>query len=53
MKFLRTSWDVLKQTTLNFFQDDSFSDASSIAFYTHIFTASHSYHFTFRRRYGL
>jgi len=34
MKFLRTPWDVLKQTTLNFFQDDSFSDASSIAFYT-------------------
>jgi len=34
MKFLRTTWDVLKQTTLNFFQDDSFSDASSIAFYT-------------------
>ena len=34
MKFLRTSWDVLKQTVLNFFQDDSFSYASSIAFYT-------------------
>ena len=34
MKFLRASWDVLKQTVLNFFQDDSFSDASSIAFYT-------------------
>ena len=34
MKILRTTWDVLKQTTLNFFQDDSFSDASSIAFYT-------------------
>ena len=34
MKFLRTAWDVLKQTVLNFFQDDSFSYASSIAFYT-------------------
>jgi membrane protein len=34
MKFLRTSWDIFKQTTLNFFQDDSFSYASSIAFYT-------------------
>jgi membrane protein len=34
MKFLRTTWDVLKQTVLNFFQDDSFSYASSIAFYT-------------------
>ena len=34
MKFLRTSWEVLKQTVLNFFQDDSFSYASSIAFYT-------------------
>ena len=34
MKFLRTSWAVLKQTILNFFQDDSFSYASSIAFYT-------------------
>ena len=34
MKFLRASWDVLRQTVLNFFQDDSFSDASSIAFYT-------------------
>src|SRR5687768_15260026 len=34
MKVLRTGWDVLKQTVLNFFQDDSFSYASSIAFYT-------------------
>lgn len=34
MKFLRKSWDVLKQTVVNFFQDDSFSYASSIAFYT-------------------
>ena len=34
MKVLRTTWDVLKQTVLNFFQDDSFSYASSIAFYT-------------------
>ncbi len=34
MKFLRATWDVLKQTVLNFFQDDSFSYASSIAFYT-------------------
>jgi membrane protein len=34
MKLLRRSWEVLKQTVLNFFQDDSFSYASSIAFYT-------------------
>jgi membrane protein len=34
MKLLRTGWDVLKQAVLNFFQDDSFSYASSIAFYT-------------------
>ena len=34
MKVVRTAWDVLKQTVLNFFQDDSFSYASSIAFYT-------------------
>jgi membrane protein len=34
MKVVRTTWDVLKQTVLNFFQDDSFSYASSIAFYT-------------------
>jgi membrane protein len=34
MKFLRTAWAILKQTVLNFFQDDSFSYASSIAFYT-------------------
>jgi membrane protein len=34
MQVLRTTWEVLKQTVLNFFQDDSFSYASSIAFYT-------------------
>jgi membrane protein len=34
MKFFRKAWDILKQTFLNFFQDDSFSYASSIAFYT-------------------
>src|SRR5688572_7088289 len=34
MNFLRSTWDILKQTVLNFFQDDSFSYASSIAFYT-------------------
>jgi membrane protein len=34
MKFLKSSWDILKQTVLNFFEDDSFSYASSIAFYT-------------------
>ena len=34
MEFIRKSWAVLKQTVLNFFQDDSFSYASSIAFYT-------------------
>ena len=34
MKFFRKAWDILKQTVLNFFQDDSFSYASSIAFYT-------------------
>jgi membrane protein len=34
MKFLHATWDVIKQTVLNFFQDDSFSYASSIAFYT-------------------
>jgi membrane protein len=34
MGFLRTTWDIIKQTVLNFFQDDSFSYASSIAFYT-------------------
>ncbi|HEX6222796.1 MAG TPA: YihY/virulence factor BrkB family protein [Chryseolinea sp.] len=34
MKFLRATWDIVKQTVLNFFQDDSFSYASSIAFYT-------------------
>ena len=34
MKVLRSTWKILKQTVLNFFQDDSFSYASSIAFYT-------------------
>lgn len=34
MKFLRKAWEILRQTVLNFFQDDSFSYASSIAFYT-------------------
>src|SRR5687767_10779451 len=34
MKFLRSAWGILKQTVLNFFQDDSFSYASSIAFYS-------------------
>jgi membrane protein len=34
MKFLKSAWAILKQTVLNFFQDDSFSYASSIAFYT-------------------
>jgi len=34
MKVIRSSWDVLKQTIVNFFEDDSFSYASSIAFYT-------------------
>jgi membrane protein len=34
MGILRNVWDVLKQTVLNFIQDDSFSYASSIAFYT-------------------
>jgi membrane protein len=34
MRIYRTGWDVFKQTVINFFQDDSFSYASSIAFYT-------------------
>lgn len=34
MKFLQKTWEVSKQTVVNFFQDDSFSYASSIAFYT-------------------
>jgi membrane protein len=34
MRHLKKAWDILKQTVLNFFQDDSFSYASSIAFYT-------------------
>ena len=34
MKLLQKAWQILKQTVVNFFQDDSFSYASSIAFYT-------------------
>jgi membrane protein len=34
MKLLQKTWEILKQTVMNFFQDDSFSYASSIAFYT-------------------
>lgn len=34
MKLLKTTWEILRQTVLNFFEDDSFSYASSIAFYT-------------------
>lgn len=34
MKFFRVAWSILKQAVKNFFQDDSFSYASSIAFYT-------------------
>jgi membrane protein len=34
MKFFRKTWMILKQSVLNFFQDDSLSYASSIAFYT-------------------
>ena len=34
MRFLRKAWEILKQTVVNFFEDDSFSYASSIAFYT-------------------
>ncbi len=34
MKYIKLAWSILKQTVLNFFQDDSFSYASSIAFYT-------------------
>ncbi|MBL0745104.1 YihY/virulence factor BrkB family protein [Chryseolinea lacunae] len=33
-KFLTSSWSILKKTVLNFIEDDSFSYASSIAFYT-------------------
>ena len=34
MKLLQKAWEILRQTVINFFQDDSFSYASSIAFYT-------------------
>ena len=34
MKILKNVWEILKQTVLNFIEDDSFSYASSIAFYT-------------------
>lgn len=34
MRLFRIGWDILKQTVLNFIEDDSFSYASSIAFYT-------------------
>jgi membrane protein len=34
MSVFRKTWRILRQTVLNFFQDDSFSYASSIAFYT-------------------
>lgn len=34
IRFFQKTWSILKQTVLNFFQDDSFSYASSIAFYT-------------------
>jgi membrane protein len=34
MKIIKSAWAILKQTVLNFVQDDSFSYASSIAFYT-------------------
>jgi membrane protein len=33
-KFLLSSWKILKQTFINFYEDDTMSDASSIAFYT-------------------
>ena len=33
-RFFTTSWTVLKKTVVNFYEDDSMSDASSIAFYT-------------------
>ena len=33
-RFLTTSWTVLKKTVVNFYEDDSISYASSIAFYT-------------------
>ncbi|MEJ7646331.1 MAG: YihY/virulence factor BrkB family protein [Chryseolinea sp.] len=34
IRFLRTSWSILKASVKNFFEDDSMSYASSIAFYT-------------------
>ena len=34
MRVFRNGWEILKQTVLNFIEDDSFSYASSIAFYT-------------------
>jgi membrane protein len=34
MKVLKKAWEIFRQTVVNFFQDDSFSYASSIAFYT-------------------
>ncbi len=34
MKFFQKTWQILRQTVVNFFDDDSFSYASSIAFYT-------------------
>ncbi len=34
IRFLRASWNILKATVKNFFDDDSMSYASSIAFYT-------------------
>jgi len=33
-KFFLSSWNILKKTVVNFFEDDSMSYASSIAFYT-------------------
>ena len=34
MKVLKKAWEIFRQTVVNFFEDDSFSYASSIAFYT-------------------
>ncbi|MEO5978489.1 MAG: YihY/virulence factor BrkB family protein [Chryseolinea sp.] len=34
MRFLKASWTILRNTVKNFFEDDSMSYASSIAFYT-------------------
>ena len=33
-RFLTTTWAILKKTVVNFYEDDSMSYASSIAFYT-------------------